>query len=57
MNTQKRRTALVTGGATGIGKAITLKLFEEGFNVVVAEKAVQWKLSSYLIWRIMADGQ
>ena len=37
MNTQKRRTALVTGGATGIGKAITLKLFKEGFNVVVAD--------------------
>jgi len=37
MNTQKRRTAVVTGGATGIGKAITLKLFKEGFNVVVAD--------------------
>ena len=37
MNSIKRRTAIVTGGATGIGRAITMKLFNEGYNVVVAD--------------------
>ena len=35
MKREKRRTAVVTGGATGIGEAITMKLSNEGFNVVV----------------------
>ncbi|MDI3478286.1 MAG: 3-oxoacyl-[acyl-carrier protein] reductase, partial [Thermoanaerobacterium sp.] len=29
------KTALVTGGGRGIGKAITLKLAEDGYNVVI----------------------
>ena len=37
MKREKRRTAVVTGGATGIGEAITMKLSNEGFNVVVAD--------------------
>jgi len=31
------KTAVVTGGAQGIGKAITKKLLEEGINVVIAD--------------------
>jgi len=33
----KDRTAIVTGGATGIGRAIAMKLAEQGANVVVAD--------------------
>lgn len=33
----KNKNAIVTGGATGIGKAISLKLSELGANVVVAD--------------------
>ena len=33
----KDRTAIVTGGATGIGRAIAMKLAEHGANVVVAD--------------------
>ena len=33
--------AIVTGGASGIGKAISLKLFEEGHHVVICDK--DWK--------------
>lgn len=33
----KKKTAIVTGGASNIGKAITEGLFEEGANVVIAD--------------------
>ncbi|MBM32125.1 MAG: hypothetical protein CL764_04610 [Chloroflexi bacterium] len=32
-----RRTAVVTGGATGIGESITMKFCSEGYNVIVAD--------------------
>ena len=35
MADSKRKTALVTGGSGGIGRAVCLKLAREGFNVVV----------------------
>jgi NAD(P)-dependent dehydrogenase (short-subunit alcohol dehydrogenase family) len=34
----KDRTAVITGGASGIGKAIALRLAEEGARVVVADR-------------------
>ena len=34
---QKRKVALVTGGASGIGKAISEKLVSEGFSVVITD--------------------
>ena len=33
----KGKSAIVTGGGRGIGKAIALKLAEEGANVIVAD--------------------
>jgi meso-butanediol dehydrogenase/(S,S)-butanediol dehydrogenase/diacetyl reductase len=33
----KGRSAIVTGGANGIGRAISLRLAREGANVVVAD--------------------
>ncbi|MEK9674983.1 MAG: SDR family NAD(P)-dependent oxidoreductase [Chloroflexota bacterium] len=33
----KNKNAIVTGGTTGIGKAISVKLSELGANVVVAD--------------------
>lgn len=33
------RTALVTGGATGIGAAISVRLLAEGLNVYVVQRA------------------
>lgn len=36
-----RKTALITGGTHGIGKAIALKLAEEGHNIVVCSRSEQ----------------
>lgn len=38
MSQARVRTALVTGGATGIGAAITLRLANEGMNVFVVQR-------------------
>jgi NAD(P)-dependent dehydrogenase (short-subunit alcohol dehydrogenase family) len=37
--TEGRRVALVTGGARGIGRAVTARLAREGWAVVVADRA------------------
>lgn len=37
----KNKTALVTGGSRGIGKAIALKLAAEGANIIIAAKSVE----------------
>ena len=34
------KTAFITGASRGIGKAIALKLAQEGVNIVVAAKSV-----------------
>jgi 3-oxoacyl-[acyl-carrier protein] reductase len=39
MSENKRKTAIVTGGAKGIGRAIALKFAREGVNVVVNYRA------------------
>lgn len=38
MGNQSIMVALVTGGASGIGKAVSLKLYKEGHHVVVLDK-------------------
>src|SRR6266487_5027559 len=35
MNSNEAKVALVTGGSGGIGKAISLRLAEDGFTVIV----------------------
>jgi len=35
------KTAIVTGGSRGIGKAIALKLAKEGANIIIAAKSVE----------------
>ena len=37
----ENKTAVVTGGSTGIGKAIAARLLEEGANVVIANRSVE----------------
>src|SRR5436853_2639373 len=37
----KDRTALITGATRGIGKAIALKLAEDGANIIIAAKSVE----------------
>ena len=37
MKNRLSRVAIVTGGASGIGKAVSLKLFEEGHSVVICD--------------------
>ena len=39
MKTKNRKTALVTGGSRGIGRAIVLRLAESGFNIRLAYKS------------------
>ena len=37
----KRKVAFITGSSRGIGKAIALKLAENGFNIVIAAKTAE----------------
>jgi NAD(P)-dependent dehydrogenase (short-subunit alcohol dehydrogenase family) len=38
---KERRVAIVTGAANGIGKAIALRLFRDGFNLIVCDLGTQ----------------
>jgi len=38
MEKRSPKVAIVTGGASGIGKAVSFKLFEEGHHVIVCDK-------------------
>ena len=39
MNSIKRRTAIETGGATGIGRAITMRLFNDDDFISTVSKS------------------
>jgi 3-oxoacyl-[acyl-carrier protein] reductase len=41
MKSKTRRVAIVTGGASGIGRAVCLKLYKEGHPVVVCDKNLE----------------
>jgi 3-oxoacyl-[acyl-carrier protein] reductase len=52
----KNRTAFITGAANGIGKNIAQKLYDKGFNIIVAdiqEKLLQEVYSSFFEERIL----
>ena len=44
------KTAIVTGGAKGIGKAIAGRLAHDGFTVVVADSDEPAALSRGVVW-------
>ncbi|WP_235999178.1 SDR family NAD(P)-dependent oxidoreductase [Qaidamihabitans albus] len=50
-----RRTALVTGGATGIGATITARLLAEGFNVYVVQRTEHEARIGEKVFRDCAD--
>lgn len=50
-NQNSKKIALVTGGSSGIGKAIAGKLVKEGIQVVVADVAEPRKGSENIIYR------
>jgi len=41
MKTRSRKVAMVTGGASGIGRGVSLKLFDEGYHVIVCDKNLE----------------
>ena len=40
MNRLKNKTALITGGAKGLGASIALHYFNEGANVIICDKNI-----------------
>lgn len=49
--------AIITGAAQGIGKAIALRLSDDGFNVVIADIAPQRAAMEALVAQIVANGR
>ena len=41
MSSFKHKTILITGASRGIGKAIAIRLAQEGANVVIAAKSIE----------------
>jgi len=57
MNDQTRKTAIVTGGSRGIGKAIALRLAADGFAVVISYSSNENKARDTLSAIEAAGGQ
>jgi len=54
-DTNQRRVAIVTGAASGIGKAIAIRLAKDGYNVVLSDLPSQSQRTDEVIAQILED--
>jgi len=56
MSSHSTETAIITGSAQGIGRAIAIRLARDGYNIVVSDLSTQAKLMNEVVSEIQANG-
>lgn len=56
MSSPAKETAIITGAAQGIGRAIAVRLAQDGYNVVVSDLSAQATLMDEVVSEIKANG-